>query len=224
MSKILLTKYFPEKQIKEAFDDSYSVKSYDFIDVSYIDLNDIQSQIPTDTNKYIVTSIRTANHIQNLELNGEFYCVGEKSKTFLESKGFKVAFTAYDAKELLSKIEEKFNQKEKFVYFCSDIRQDILPNGIKDLGHDLQEIITYKTVSKKVEISNNFDAYVFFSPSGVKSFVKEYTIPQKAFIFAIGKTTGKEINTVFNRTAFIPEKPDFKLLINTIKTYLNAEK
>ncbi|MXV37150.1 hypothetical protein GO491_00450 [Flavobacteriaceae bacterium Ap0902] len=224
MPHILLTKHYPENQINQDFDESFKVKSEDFIISEFVEIGSIRNQIPADAQNFIVTSLRATQHIEQLNLNGDFYVVGKKSEIFLLEHKKNVIFTTYDAASFLVQLEEQFNQPQKFVYFCSNIRKDRIPNGIQELGHAYVEIITYKTKARKVEITQEFDAYAFFSPSGVKSFAEQYDIPKKAIIFAIGDTTGEAIKNVFNRTPIIPAKPEYLSLTQTIKAYLDAEK
>ncbi|MGI9526902.1 MAG: uroporphyrinogen-III synthase [Weeksellaceae bacterium] len=224
MTSILFTKQYPEDQLQQAFSSSFVVDSYDFIESNLVDIHEIQQQIPTEANKFIVTSIRATKHIESLSLKGEFYVVGETSETYLKTQGKQVAWMAEDAASFLEKLKKSIQTKEKFVYFCSQIRKDKLPDGVRALGHHCLEIVTYKTELKKVAIQNSYDGYVFFSPSGVKSFAEQYNIPEKAVIFAIGETTGQEVRTVFNRTAMLANSPTFQSLIRTIKAYFDAEK
>ena len=57
---------------------------------------------------------------------------------------------------------------------------------------DLVEIEAYRNIPVKTKVNNDFNAYLFFSPSGIESFISAGSvIPSSAQVFVIGKTTGK---------------------------------
>ena len=224
MTKILFTKSYPNEWLASEFSHEFCIKSIDFISTETIDLELIKNKISHNSQNYIITSLRAAQHIQPLNLVGNFYCVGAKSaQIFLQNPQNKVQ-TFENGKDLISKIQKSEIRNQKFQYFCSNIRRDEIPDGLHNLGHYLIEIITYKTISQKVKIENDFDAYVFFSPSGVNSFAEQYAIPQKASIFAIGETTANAAKTYFGGKVLTPKNPDLKSLIRLIKKYFDAKK
>lgn len=224
MPSLLFTKYYPEQILKEKFDHSFHIESLDFIHTLWVDISTIQPQIPSQSHQYIVTSLRAARRITQLDLEGEFYCVGKQAAQFLTEQGKTVVFFAHSAAEFLDKIAKISIDKGSFVYFCSDIRKDELPLGVRNLGYPLKEVVVYQIVNKQVNVENEFDAYVFFSPSGIKSFAQQYTIPKKAVIFALGETTGKEVRRLLDCKYMLPPRPDFEALTQTIKAYFDAEK
>lgn len=225
MPKILFTKYYPNGFLPKEFN-RFQIESVDFITTEMVDLELIKNQIQPNIHNYIITSFRAAKHIQPIGLTGNFYCVGEKSAEILLQNPKNQVQTFNNGQSLVEAIQTHNSEliTHNFTYFCSNIRRDEIPYGLRNLGHQVQEIITYNTTSQKVKIENDFDAYVFFSPSGVKSFQEQYAIPQKASIFAIGETTANAIEKAFNKKALTPEKPNIELLTELIKTYFDAEK
>lgn len=231
MISILFTKKYAQTFLMQHFSQNFEVKSVSFIQTELVDLELIKNQIQPNTHNYIITSFRAAKHIQPIGLTGNFYCVGEKSAEILLQNPKNQVQTFDNGQDLVKNFQAlnaepiTLNSElitHNFIYFCSNIRRDEIPYGLRNLGHQVQEIITYKTISQKVKMENDFDAYVFFSPSGVKSFQEQYAIPQKASIFAIGETTANAIEKAFNKKALTPEKPNIELLKKLIKTYFDA--
>ena len=218
--KILFTKSYSNDFITNVLP-QHNVESLDFIKTQRIDKDNFLS-IAEKYENFIISSTKSAKYALDLNLKGNYFCVGEKSKKILETK-FNIIECEPNAENLSKKIIS--NHKDKhFCFLCSNIRLDTIPEKLNKNNIDFNECVIYKTTEIQPKISEKFDVYVFFSPSGVKSFLKKYTIPYKALIFAIGSTTQCSIKELMNREAFIPEKPDFDNLINLIKEKTNAKK
>lgn len=224
MKRVLFTKTFDNEFLQVYFGDSFQVEAYDFIEIEENPIDEIKAEIDDQVANAIVSSVRSARLIQDLPLSSSFYVVGEKSKEVLENAGLRVAHWTLYADDLVAYIQVNFKEKSSFNFFCSQIRRDTIPEALKAMGHKVNEIIAYKTRSKAVDIAPNYDAYVFYSPSGVKSFQEQYGNAEKARIFAIGKTTADAVEKHLGRKAEFPDRPDHKALIQFIKTRLNAEK
>ncbi|MBV7441837.1 uroporphyrinogen-III synthase [Weeksellaceae bacterium TAE3-ERU29] len=218
--KVLFTKAYSNDFISNILPD-YKVEHLDFIKTQRIDKESFISTTEKYEN-FIVSSAKSARYALDLNLKGNYFCVGEKSKKILKTK-FNVAECEPNAKSLSEKIISKYKDK-KFCFLCSNVRLNTISNELEKNKIDLKECVIYKTIEIQPEISEKFDAYVFFSPSGVKSFSKKYTIPNKALIFAIGSTTQNAVKELMSKVALIPEKPDLNSLINLIKEKTNAEK
>lgn len=224
MIKVLFTKKIAQQKLDKQLTENFQSDSFDFIQIEYLDLKKIKSEINSKTKLYIVSSIRAAKCAVKLGLNGTYYVVGEKSAELLRKNNYKVEHIALTAKDLVSFFDSNVKEVSSFNFLCSKIRGETIPNGLKKLGHQIHEIVCYNTFSKSIEIENNYDAYAFFSPSGVKSYFKQYDIPEKACIFAIGETTAKEIKKWTKKEVLISNIPETKPLLQTIKEYFHAKK
>ncbi|MDX2188529.1 MAG: uroporphyrinogen-III synthase [Bacteroidota bacterium] len=132
------------------------------------------------TTKYFCVSDQTANYLQK-------YIVLRKRKIFVGQK------TAADLFEIMKK-----HKNEKFLYPCSDIRNDDIPDFLKKNEFDYKEAIIYNTVPSNLSDIKNiyqYDILVFFSPSGVNSLLHNFPdFEQKNIrIAAFGNTTGKAV-------------------------------
>lgn len=216
MLKILLTKKLNPKVYQSAFPKA-QVDCVEFISTKYFPDYEILTKIQNETD-FIISSVRAAKWAKKNEIRGNFYCVGEKSKNLLRAN-YSVLATANCAEDLAQIIQEKYSEKQ-FCFLCSDIRLDTIPNAMKSAKIPLIEVPVYQTESISPTLNTDYDAYAFFSPSGVKSFFKTYQIPNNSFIFAIGESTQKSLENFTKNEIFIPKIPKTQDLIDLIKNTL----
>jgi uroporphyrinogen-III synthase len=124
------------------------------------------------------------------EIASECFCVGNKAASLLKEYGQRVVAQEADASSLARLIVKKHAHKS-FIYYCSDRRLDTLPDELKAAGIHLEERIAYKTNFSKQSFENPFDGILFFSPSGVQSFLEGNELGD-AWGLCIGPTTAKE--------------------------------
>ena len=114
------------------------------------------------------------------------YIVVRKRKIFVGKK------TAHDLTEVIQK-----HKKENYLYPCSDIRKDDLPDFLKGNDIAFQEAILYRTVANDLSDLKdvNFDIIAFFSPSGVKSLFTNFPDFKQGNtrIAAFGPTTAQAV-------------------------------
>lgn len=129
--------------------------------------------------KYFCISDQTSNYLQK-------YIVIRKRKIF---SGLK------DTKDLLEIIKKHKN--EKFLFPCSDIRKNDIPDFLRENGFHFTEAIMYHTVAANLSDLKNvyYDILAFFSPSGINSlFVNFPDFRQNnTRIAAFGPTTAKAV-------------------------------
>ncbi|OEK02595.1 uroporphyrinogen-III synthase [Roseivirga sp. 4D4] len=157
--------------------------------------NDLKVDIPADM-KYFCISEQTANYLQK-------YIVVRKRKIFTGSR------TAEDLIEILKK-----HKNEKYLFPCSNIRKDDIPNFLKDSGYEYSEAVIYETVASDLSDLDNvyYDIIAFYSPSGINSlFVNFPDFKQNDTRIAVfGPTTAKaakEADLVLDIEAPQPNAP-----------------
>lgn len=139
---------------------------------------ELKIEMPADM-KYFCISEQTANYLQK-------YIVIRKRKIFTGSR------TAKDLIEILKK-----HKNEKYIFPCSSIRKNDLPDFLKKNDYQHTEAVIYKTVASDLsDLANvNYDVIAFYSPSGINSlFVNFPEFKQnKTRIAAFGPTTAKAV-------------------------------
>lgn len=138
----------------------------------------LKIEMPADM-KYFCISDQTANYLQK-------YIVIRKRKIFTGSK------TAQDLIEILKK-----HKNEKYIFPCSNIRKNDIPDFLTQNEYTFNEAIIYNTVASDLSdlADVNYDLIAFFSPSGINSlFVNFPKFKQnKTRIAAFGPTTAKAV-------------------------------
>jgi uroporphyrinogen-III synthase len=135
-------------------------------------------EVPADM-KYFCISEQTANYLQK-------YIVIRKRKIFSGTK---------TAKELFDLIRK--HKTEKFLFPCSNIRSNDIPDFMDTSGLHLAEAVMYETVA--TDLSNlevgQYDIIAFFSPSGVASLKSNFPdyVQNGTRMAAFGPTTAKAI-------------------------------
>ncbi|GAA3760980.1 uroporphyrinogen-III synthase [Flavobacterium ginsengiterrae] len=155
------------------------------------------------TSQNAVHSVLSHPEAEKLKSKNVF-CVGLKTKALLTDNGFNVmAYTGYasDLAEIISLIYNK----ETYTFFSGNLRRDTLPEALKEAGIQFNEIQVYDTSLTPKKINVQPDALVFFSPSGIKSYLKENTI-KKEICFCIGETTAEALEKI-TKNIIIAEQP-----------------
>lgn len=95
---------------------------------------------------------------------------------------------------------------------------DTIPELMKGMGVELDEIVVYQTLYTPSIIMKKYDGILFFSKSAVESFAAANRIPVKTALFAIGDTTAKALKDYVGDTLPIIQSPSpsEKTLIETI--------
>lgn len=218
---ILFTKKLDEKEVSNILGTEFST---DFLEVIKINLLDI-SVFPLGNKSLIFTSV---NGVESFFKNGfkphenftdknynKIYCVGKKTKAQLRKYGFGVFKTKKNAKELSEFIIESC-AKENFIHFCGNLALDILQKKLPLQNIGYKKVVVYDTDLLYPEVKENHDAIAFFSPSGVRSFIKNNNLDFQQ-IYAIGETTGAEVKKHTTQNIFIGKDNDLIALLKLIK-------
>jgi uroporphyrinogen-III synthase len=152
-------------------------------------------EMPADM-KYFCISDQTANYLQK-------YIIIRKRKIFTGSK------TAMDLIEILKK-----HKNEKFLFPCSNIRKNDIPDFLSANQYDYTEAVMYRTVASDLSdlAEVNYDIIAFFSPSGISSLFHNFPEfkQNKTRIAAFGPTTAqavKEAGLILDIQAPHPDAP-----------------
>jgi uroporphyrinogen-III synthase len=132
----------------------------------------------------------------------------------------KHGYGVFKTKETAEKLAEfivKYSVKEKFIHFCGNLSLNVLDKKLQFQNIKYQKVIVYETVLLYPKILNDYDAVAFFSPSGVKSFIK-YNSLNFNKIFSIGETTTAEIKKYTDQDVFTGKNSDLNSLLEIIKS------
>lgn len=135
-------------------------------------------EIPADM-KYFCISEQTANYLQK-------YIVIRKRKIFTGER------TASDLLAVMKK-----HKSEKFIFPCSNIRTNDIPDFLTENEYEWSEAIIYRTISSNLSDLDDvtYDLIAFFSPSGIESLLENFPDfkQNNTRIAAFGPTTSKAV-------------------------------
>lgn len=165
------------------------------VDHFFILCRELKIEMPPET-KYFCISEQTSNYLQK-------YIVIRKRKIFTGLK---------DTQDLLEIIKKHKN--EKFLFPCSDIRKNDIPDFFKENNFHFCEAITHHTVASNLSDLKEvyYDIVAFFSPSGIHSLFTNFPEFKQSHtrIAAFGPATAKavrEAGLVLDIEAPLPNAP-----------------
>lgn len=220
-TSILSTKTLSSQQRKMFIDSDIDILEEDFIQIENNDfeLKNINENLIFSSQNAVLSLMEHRNWEQLKNKN--VFCVGIKSKELLEQNGFKVDVYMDYASELAEVITLIYN-KETFTFFSGNLRKETLPKALKDAQIKFNEIEVYQTklVSFKISSAEKFDGVLFFSPSGVESYLKDNKIKSET-CFCIGETTANALEKI-TKNIIISQIPTIEdVIVEVIEYYKN---
>ncbi len=207
-----------------------------FIEVQPVDLKEFRQQKINilEHTAVIFTSRNAVDHFFNIckglkiDVPGDmkYFCISEQTANYLQKyivirkrKIFTGERTPMELIEVLSK-----HKTEKFLFPCSNIRKDDIPNYMASNGFNFTEATLYKTVASDLSdlADIKYDVIAFFSPSGINSlFVNFPEFKQNnTRIATFGPTTAqaaREADLLVDIEAPLPEAPS---MTGAIEVYI----
>ncbi|HLT53410.1 MAG TPA: uroporphyrinogen-III synthase [Flavobacteriaceae bacterium] len=192
LKSILSTKKLNPEQKAQLQQAGITVTDYNAIAISFVEFD---SDIIVDN--AIITSQNAAQAVLDKKvIIKNCFCVGEKTQALLEENGQNVEKMKQNASEL-AKYLIKNHKNEQFWFFCGNFRREEIPDLFKEHNMPLKEVVVYNTALNPQKIDLDFDGILFFSPSGIESFLKENTL-QEQLAFCIGQTTADALKPYKN--------------------------
>jgi uroporphyrinogen-III synthase len=234
--KVLSTKNLEPSLIEQAGENSIEIIEQEFIAVKPVwnqeTFNKIQSFINDKTFNIALTSANAVDALNSyMHVGGTYYvvdwnifCLSGKTKQAVMNALLlrkNILGEASNATKLASKIISK--GIKEIVFFCGDKRRDELPIALKNANIKVHEVIVYETTETPVTVANDFDAILFFSPSGVQSFFSANELNKGSVCFAIGRTTATSIATFTQARIINSIAPDPKMMVEEMIEYFKQE-
>jgi uroporphyrinogen-III synthase len=211
--QILSTKKLSSEQNQALTAANLEVIEVDFIQTQNksFKLKDLNENL-IFTSQNAVHSILAHPKAEELKSKNVF-CVGLKTKILLSENGFNVvAYTGYAAD--LSEIITLIYGRESYTFFSGNLRRETLPKALKEAEVKFNEIQVYETSLTPQKIKTAIDAILFFSPSGVESYLKENII-KKETCFCIGETTAEALQKI-TKNIIIADQPTVEDVIEDV--------
>ena len=195
---VLSTKKLSQSQETLLLNAGLSFESYDAVKIIAVDF-----EAPELIENAIFTSQNAVHSFFNNKKAStrikQCFCVGPKTELKLKENEQNVAKMSNNALELAHFIINN-NKKDSFLFICGSHRRDDLPKLLKEEKIPVFELETYKTELKPRHFDQKWANILFFSPTGVESFVEGQKADKNALItledyftntsaFCIGETT-----------------------------------
>lgn len=219
--KILFTKSLDKEEVSEKLGTEMAV---DFVEVIKTEIIKTKT-FGLKNNSVIFTSV---NGVKAFFENGfvanenfaeknynKIYAVGSQTKKELRKQNFWTFKLCKNASELSNFIIEN-SADEKFLHFCGDLALDILDERLPLQNISYKKIPVYRTELLYPKIDEKYQAVVFFSPSGVRSFAKNNSL-ENTLLFSIGETTSQELRTFTKSEIFTSTENTLSNLLSVIK-------
>ncbi|GAB3571315.1 uroporphyrinogen-III synthase [Spirosoma luteolum] len=213
VSRLLVSQSRPADDKSPYFDlvDKYGIQIdfRPFIEVQGISFKDFRRQKINilDHTAIIFTSRNAIDHFFRLCQEGrvevpadmKYFCISEQTANYLQKyivirkrKIFNGTRTAAELFDLIKK-----HKTEKFLFPCSNIRRNDIPEFMDTSGLHFTEAVIYETVAtdlSDVDITA-YDIIAFFSPSGVASLKTNFPdfVQNGTRLAAFGPTTARAI-------------------------------
>ena len=210
---ILSTKILLSSQKQVLLNAGFSVTEANFIKTenSDFDLKGINDNL-IFTSQNAAQSVLLHPKCEELKSKNVF-CVGMKTKALLEENGFNVAVYVDYASDL-AEIITLIYSKESYTFFSGNLRKETLPKALKEAKINFNEIQVYETTLTPQKIKTAVDGILFFSPSGIESYLKENKIKNE-ICFCIGETTAEALEKT-TRNIIVADQPSVENVIEDV--------
>lgn len=198
-----------KQQLRILDHDAVILTSRNAIDHYFRIVDEMKVEIPT-TMKYFCTNEGVSLYIQK-------YTQLRKRKMFC-GKGTEQSFL-----ELLKK-----HKALNYLFPCSNIRKDTIPNFLTENSIAYTEAVMYNTVNADLSdlASVYYDILVFFSPQSIDSLFANFpsfTQDERA-IAGWGKTTNKALEDANLRNSIPAPSPEHPSMVSAIESYILSKK
>lgn len=216
-SRVLSTKILSDSNRERLIQANISL-----IQANFIKTNPLSFVLPSQHDNWIFTSQNAVEAVFSSPekekcLNKNLFCVGEKTKALLVKNGQKVVKMCQNSSKLGHFIAKNC-KNESFLFCCGTRKKEDLPLILSKQQIPLTQIEVYQTLLTPKKIEASLDSILFFSPSGVESFVSQNSIADAQCI-CIGSSTAEALHS-YTTNITIASSPTIEhVLLKTIQQF-----
>lgn len=214
---VLSTKKLQTNQMHFLLNAGFSVIEADFIKITSLPFQlKMQPSLLLFTSQNGVRSVLENKDVAFLKQFPSI-CVGTKTRKLLEDNGFQVLQNTEYAEELAPIIQKEYHLQH-ITFFAGNIRSNVLPIAMQEANIPFDEYIVYENQADPSEIKAETDALLFFSPSGIQSYLQKNTITNQV-CFCIGTTTADALNGITENCVIANQQTVENVIIQCINYY-----
>ncbi|WP_026978988.1 uroporphyrinogen-III synthase [Flavobacterium tegetincola] len=219
--RILSTKKLLVNQKQFLLNANISLVEADFISIKQqkVAVETINENLIFTSQNAVLSLVENLKDSETLDVlrKKNVFCVGMKTKGLLEENGFNViAYTGYA--EDLAEIITLIYRSEKFTFFTGNLRRDTLPEALSEAKVVFNEIQVYETSLTPQKVTSKFDGILFYSPSGIQSYLKNNKITNET-CFCIGTTTADALENITNNVVIANQPTVENVIIQCINFF-----
>lgn len=214
---VLSTKKLNSNQKQFLLNAGFSVIEADFIKITFVpfQLNNIPTLL-LFTSQNAVKSVMQNENIETLK-QIPAVCVGSKTKQMLQENGFNVLEVQEYAEDLAPIIQQKY-PLEQIAFFEGNLRRDVLPHAMQKANISFDEYTVYQNTANSIKIKAETNALLFFSPSGIHSYLQQNSIENQT-CFCIGTTTSAGLSGITKNIVIANKQTVENVIIQCINYY-----
>ena len=149
----------------------------------------------------------------------QIFAIRGKTQDELLAKGITPDITGSSAHELALTII-KSNSAKDILHVCGNIRLPVLEDEMRNAGILYTDLMVYQTGTKAKKTNKNFDAILFYSPSGVESFLTLNNLNSNPVCCCIGNTTAQTLKEKTSAANIIISKePSPQSMLSEVSNY-----
>ena len=182
--------------------------------------------------QWIVTSVYAAHWLLRfqskirLTANDRVYCWSEKQAEVLRKLNVSVIVSSYSSLQELADLVIRQNEGESVLFLHGDKLHNEITSVFSDFVIQYSEVEVYKNTPIEQFVSGIFDAYLFFSPSGIENFKASGNFPNpRSPILANENSTARAAWRVFTNKVYLsPEQEELSFVQYSIARWKEENK
>ncbi len=166
------------------------------------------NQLENKDKSWIITSSWAAQWLKKYHAEIGFkssdnvFCISEKQAGILSEITFKILISKEKNAKSVAELVNENGKGKTVVYLKGDKSLNVFQIE-NNFNIQLFETEVYRNLPVVQKVDADFDAYLFFSPSGIENFIEAgNSTSQSAQIFTIGKTTGNSAKQFFTNQVY----------------------
>lgn len=227
MKKVLSTKVMSNEVVKYAASLGFELNMMDVVGTSCIPFS-VSSVHWDEFDSVVFTSANAVNCFfregQNTGLlsDKKIICTSGKTATILAEKGYMSNIQGDNAKELAEKIIHSGNIHST-LHVCGNKVLETIGNELEKAKIRYTKLQVYNTTGiPNKKPAGNFEAILFFSPSGVESYLQYNEIEENELLCCVGDTTANSVHKYrLSSPILVADIPRPERMIELIKQYFN---